>query len=222
MTDEDKPTEVIEPTVEATEGETTPTEPTVEPPTEGTEPPVIPPENVEETLKEKGFNYEELQEEYIKNGDLTKETRDKLAEIGINEDFINDFIAGKKAIYEKQVAEEQAELIKSVGGKETFDNVIKWAAENLTKEDIESLNNVKNMAAQKWILQGFKSSMEAKEGIIPQFVQGGGTPQVEIFESKAQMIEAIKDKRYTTDLAYQDKVTKKIQASRKAGINLGI
>lgn len=185
--------------------------------------PPIDTENIEESLKDKGFDYNELQEEYLANGDLSKETREKLAKIGISEEFINDFIAGKKAVYEKQVAAEQAELAESVGGKEVFDNVIKWAAENLSEEEKLALNDVRSMTAQKWILQGFKNRMEEKEGVVPSFVNGNGQASPpDVFESQAQMIEAIKDKRYTTDPAYAAKVTAKIRASRKAGINLGI
>ena len=71
------------------------------------EEPPIDKENIEESLKEKGFDYNELQEEYLANGDLSAETREKLAKIGISKEFIEDFIAGKKAQIEKKIAEEQ-------------------------------------------------------------------------------------------------------------------
>lgn len=234
MSEETKPTEpTTEPTTPTSVAEepTTPTEPTVAPteePTEPTEPtnPTEPPvdvDNIEESLKEKGFDYQELLQEYADNGDLTEETRAKLAEIGLTKEFVDDFINGKKAIVEQQIAKEQEELAAFVGGKENLDSIIKWAAENMSEEEKLGLNDVKNMAAQKLILEGLKSRMENKEGVLPSFVQGGGqNPSDDIFESQAQMFEAIRDKRYLSDPAYQEKVTKKIQASRKAGINLGI
>lgn len=205
----DTPTEPTEPTAEPTEA-TEPTEPTQQ-------------VDVEETLKDKGLDYTELLQEYADKGDLTAETREKLAKVGFNETFVNDFIAGKKALVEQQVAKEQAELAETVGGKENFDSIIQWAASNLTQEEKEAIGAIKNMSAQKLMLAGLKLRMENKEGVLPTFIQGGGQKSTEeIFESQEQMFEAIRDKRYLTDPAYQNKVTNKIRASRKAGINLGI
>ena len=64
--------------------------------------------------------------------------------------------------------------------------------------------------------------MDEKEGVLPKYVTGTAHTEADIFESQAQMFEAIRDKRYNTDPAYREKVTAKIRASRKAGINLGI
>lgn len=182
----------------------------------------INPDDVEKTLESQGFNYEELQKEYLENGDITQETREKLHKIGMSEDFINDFIEGKKAQNAQKVAQEQAELADFIGGKDTFDSVIKWAASNLSQEEIASINSIRDMTAAKLILQGLKSRMNDNEGTIPQFVNGSGQSFTEdIFESKEQVMEAIRDKRYKTDPAYVKKVTAKIQASRKAGVDLG-
>lgn len=227
MDEPTKPTETVEeptqPTV-PTEELTVSTEPTTQPTVE--EQPVqenASPMDVEKTLKDKGLDYTELLQEYADKGDLTSETREKLAKVGFNEEFVNDFIEGKKALVEQQVAKEQAELAESVGGKENFDSIIQWAAANISQEEKEALKEVRNMSAQKLILAGLKARMDKKEGVLPTFVQGGGqAPTDDIFESQAQMFEAIRDKRYLNDPAYQAKVTKKIQASRKAGINLGI
>ena len=212
------PTEVTEPTTEATE----PTEETTEPTVEPTEPP-IDIDNIEDSLKEKGFDYAELQKEYDENGDITKETREKLNAIGLTDEFIDDFIAGKKAQYEQQMQAATEELAKSIGGKEQFDTVIKWAADNLTKEEIEELNSIKGMTAAKMVLQGLKARMEEKEGVLPTFVQGKGqAADVDYFKSQAEMFAAIRDPRYNSDPAYQEQVTEKIRAARKAGINLGV
>ena len=205
---------------------TQPTEPTTPPAPDNNEtntPPEINEESIEKTLKEKGLNYQELLEEYADKGDLTEETRTKLSKLGFTNEFINDFIEGKKALVEQQVKKEQEELASYIGGKEVFDNVINWAAKNMSNEEKLALNQVRNMETQKLILEGLKARMEKDEGVLPSFIHGGGQDsKPNIFENQAQMFEAIRDKRYNTDPAYQDEVTKKIEASRKAGINLGI
>ena len=227
MSEEEKqptePTENVEPTDEATEA----TEPTTEAteatePTDSSEPPVDV-DNIEDSLKEKGVDYAELVKEYRENGDLSAETRERLAKIGLSEEFINDFIEGKKAQTEKIIAEERAELASSLGGEETLNAVCVWASQNLPKEEIEALNSVRDMIAAKLILKGLKASMDEKEGVIPTYVKGSAKPPVtDLFESQQEMFAAIRDARYNKDEAYTAKVTAKIRASREAGKNLGI
>lgn len=211
-TEEEKPS--TEPTA-AEESTTEPTE-TSEPTAESLK---IDTENVEESLKTIGFDYQALVEEYATNGDLTKETVEKLNKAGITNEFIEDFINGKKA----QVELELNEISQVVGGRESMQTVINWAAKNLKVEEIESINSVRDKNIQKIILKDLKARMDEKEGVPPKFIEGGVKPSTpNIFESQAQMFEAIRDKRYQTDPAYQAKVTEKIKASRAAGINLGV
>lgn len=180
-------------------------------------------EEIKETLKEKGINYQELLEEYADKGDLSEETLQKLDTLGFTKEFVNDFINGKKALIEQQVKREQEELASYVGGQETFDNIIKWAADNISNEEKLVINSIKDITTQKLILEGLKARMEQNEGVLPTYIQGSGQEiKSDIFESQAQMFEAIRDKRYKTDPAYQEAVTKRIEASRKAGIDLGI
>ena len=210
-------TEVTEETTEPTES-TEPTEESSEPST-----PTDEPTDVEETLEEKGINLEELKKEYAENGDLTAETKAKLNKLGLSDEFINDYIESKKAQIEAQIAKEQNELIESVGDKETFNNIIQWAAKNLSTEEKESLNSIRDMTVQKLVLSGLKSRMDKAEGKTPTFVTGGqGGAVTETFASQAEMFAAMRDKRYKTDPAYKEKVVQKISNSRAAGINLGI
>ena len=62
------------------------------------------------------------------------------------------------------------------------------------------------------------------EGKLPETVlQGTGKASVgDVFESREQMYAAVRDARYMKDEAYQEAVTRKIRASREAGIDLGI
>lgn len=177
---------------------------------------------VEQALESSGFDYKSLEDEYIaNNGELSKETLEKLNKQGFSNEFINDFIDGKKALYEQDVNE----LAEVIGGRETYDNVINWAAKNLDVNVIQAVNGIKDKSILKeFILPVLKSKMEEKEGIEPKItLQGtGGEIRVNVFESKEDMYKAIRDPRYNTDPVYQAKITAKIKASREAGIDLGI
>ncbi|MCD7779675.1 MAG: hypothetical protein LUH05_03260 [Candidatus Gastranaerophilales bacterium] len=215
---EETPTEATEPTSESTSEPTTTSEPIAEP-TTAAEPIKIDTENPEESLKSIGFDYQALVDEYAVNGDLTKETVEKLNQAGITNEFIEDFINGKKA----QAELELNEISQVVGGRESMQTVIEWAAKNLKVEEIESINSVRDKNIQKIILKDLKARMEEKEGVAPKLLEGGSKADTSgIFESQVQMFEAIRDKRYNTDPAYTAKVTAKIRASRAAKIDLGI
>lgn len=176
-------------------------------------------EKAKEVLETKGFDYAQLQEEYNMSGEISRETRVKLTEVGITDEILDNYIEGQKAKVEKELDS----ISECIGGREQFNNVIKWAGENLEQAEIESINAVRDVNVMKIILKDLKERMEDKEGITPEYTKGeGGKPKADIFESQAQMMEAIRDKKYQKDTAYRQKIMTKIQASREAGIDLGI
>lgn len=178
-------------------------------------------DKIEDKLTESGFDYKALEKEYLdNNGELLKETREKLNKQGFSNEFIDDFINGKKALYEQEINE----LAEVIGGRQIYDEVIRFASENLEPEVINSINQIRDKNVLKLLLPVLKSQMEEKEGTPPEItLQGnGGSQNIELFESQQQMFEAIRDPRYKNDPAYQAKVTKRIRASREAGIDLGI
>ncbi len=224
--------QISQPTEELNNNEVqTSTEPTDEQPVKAEEPTsdTTPTEvsetqkedKIEDKLTESGFDYKALEQEYIdNNGELSQETREKLNKQGFSNEFIDDFINGKKALYEQEINE----LAEVIGGRKVYDEVINFASQNLEPEIINSINQIRDKNILKLILPVLKNKMEEKEGSLPSItLQGkGGSQNLELFESQEQMFAAIRDPRYKKDPAYQATVTKRIRASREAGINLGI
>lgn len=176
---------------------------------------------LENKLEENGFDYAALEQEYIDNNGLTQETIAKLNKIGFSNEFINDFINGKKALYEQEINE----MAVVIGGREAYNTVIEWAGNNLDAQTIQAVNAVRDKTLIKeFILPILKQRMDEKEGVLPErTIQGSANPPAEdLFESKEQMYAAIRDERYRKDPAYMEKVTRRIRASREAGIDLGI
>lgn len=176
-------------------------------------------EKTEDILEEKGIDFNQLQEEYKQNNGFTEETKQKLQKIGITEDVVNCYIEGQKARAEQEINK----LAECVGGRESFDEILKWTAKNVDKAEIEAINKVTDPAIVKIILKDLQGRMVAKEGKLPSYVNdtAGGNAKPEVFESQLEMREAILDPRYQKDEVYRKKVMKKISASREAGINLG-
>lgn len=225
--EETKPEETEETTKEEPSDEPS-EEPSDEPSDEPTEEPTEESEDLSkiqdkdkasEVLKSKGFDYQELVKEFDEKGEISKETRAKLAEVGVTDELIDGYIEGQKA----KVQKEFDELSECIGGRETFDTVIKWAAENVPQDEINSINAVRDKNVLKIILKDLKSRMEDKEGVTPEYTKGeGGKPAKDIYRSQAEMFEDIMNPKYKKDEAYRKDVQKKITASREAGVDLGI
>ena len=177
------------------------------------------PEEVSTALKGKGIDYDALTQEYMTTGSLSSASMKKLQEVGISADMVDNYIKGCEARMEA----EKNELAECVGGREQMDTIIDWAAHNLPKEEILSINSIRDKYQLKNTLIGLKNRMEEKEGVLPNYQSGdGGKTTVNGFRSQAEMFEAIKDPKYQKDEAYRADVQKKIAASREAGIDLGI
>lgn len=177
------------------------------------------PEDVSNALDKKGLDYNILADEYIANGKLSDKSMASLEAAGIPAEMVNDYIKG----YEARAELERNELAECVGGREAMEEIINWAANNLKKEEIITLNAIRNKFELESVLIGLKSKMEEKEGKTPNYQKGtGDKPTINGFRSQAEMFEAIKDPKYNKDEAYRADVQKKIAASREAGIDLGI
>ena len=170
-------------------------------------------------LEDKGFDYTALQKEFLETGEISQESRQKLEKAGITSDIVDNYIEGQKA----KVEAEKNEYAQYIGGRKNYNEVVSWAEKNLSREEIISINSVRDKNIIKIILKDLKNRMDEKEGKIPEYIEGDGTKSVQnIFRSQAEMFEAISNPKYKKDEAYRKDVQKKIAASRAAGVNLGI
>lgn len=173
----------------------------------------------QEVLQTKGFDYAELQNEFLTTGEISQETRKQLSDVGITGELVDSFIEGQKA----KAEQEKNEIATCVGGRQNFDNIIKWAATNLSESEIKTINSITDKDVIQIILKDLKNRMEEQEGITPNYTNGeGGKPAREVYRSQAEMFDAISNPKYTKDEAYRSDVQRRIAASREAGIDLGI
>lgn len=173
-------------------------------------------EKATEVLESKGFDYQALTEEFQANGDLTPETRDKLAKQGLTPELVDAYIEGQKAIVQRAMED----IASTVGGMENMATIVDWAKANLSEEEKKSIDAVHDPAVIKILLKDLERRMNDSEGYIPQAQLQGGAGDVRgnYFESMAEVEEAINDPRYSKDPAYRAKVAQKLTASREAGV----
>jgi hypothetical protein len=186
-------------------------EPVVEQPKQG-EPSALQIE-ANKAVAKAGLDMKALQAEYIAKGDLTPESKKALADAGIGEEQIKVYQRGMEA--ERQ--DYETKILDGVeGGRETFNEALKWAAENLTAEEQASFNKAVELGDPnigKLAVQGLLSQYQKADG--PRLVSGQRITgdQGDVFRSQQQMVAAQSDKRYSTDPAYRAEVEAKILRS---------
>lgn len=186
-------------------------EPVVETPKQG-EPSALQIEATKAVAKA-GLDMKALQAEYIAKGDLTPESKKALADAGIGEDQIKVYQRGMEA--ERQ--DYETKILDGVeGGRETFNEALKWAAENLTADEQASFNKAVELGDPnigKLAVQGLLSQYQKADG--PRLVSGQRiTGDLgDVFHSQQQMVAAQSDRRYATDPAYRAEVEAKILRS---------
>ena len=104
-----------------------------------------------------------------------------------------------------------------VGGQEEYTNMLKWAAQSMSKDDIDAfdhvigLNDPQAAAFAVFALNKFYRDQVGQEG---EMLTGGRAAQpADVFQSQAQVVEAMGDPRYDRDPAYRQSVMQKLERS---------
>jgi hypothetical protein len=170
-------------------------------------------EIAEQAVADAGLDMSSLQKEYSEKGQLDTKSYEALEKVGITKQYVDNYIAGQEAI-----ANQQANEIKqTVGGDESYQEMVDWASKNMTEGEKQAYNKAVNsgdMDTVKLAVNALKGQFERANGIEPKLVSGKAQPTVEQgFESWAQVTEAMADPRYAKDIAYQNEVKNKLANS---------
>lgn len=154
--------------------------------------------------------------EFGSDGKFTEETADALAKAGIPPEVQNIYLAGLSALQEQQTAAVHG----YVGGEDQYNAMAKWAGQTLSDAELDAFNSaLDNPALAENAVVGLYARYQKarpSEGrkVVPQ---NGTTDGGDIFASRAELTQAMSDKRYKTDAAYQRQVVEKLQRTRAAG-----
>ena len=176
------------------------------------DPAAVTQEQAEQDLKKAGLDFQALSEEFNANGSLSDKSYAELEAKGYPRDLVDTWIDGQKAV----VAQLQQRVYSVVGGQEQYEQMVAWAANNLTPAEIDAYNLATS--------QGEASAKLAAQGLFAQFTNARGSEGklmhgkpagsgVEGFRSHAELTSAMSDPRYKTDPAYRNDVAMKLAAS---------
>ena len=161
------------------------------------------------------FDMAALSKEYAETGGLTEASYKTLADAGISKEYADTYIAGVKALGE-QIGNQ---VKTSVGGEQEYSSMVEWAKTNYDAQQIQAYDQAVNsgnintaMMAAKGLMADYQGA-NGKEGVT----YGGEAPSNissdNVFRSNAEVVQAMRDSRYETDLAYRQDVLDKLDRS---------
>lgn len=163
-----------------------------------------------------GIDLNAISKEFAENeGKLTDATLKSLADKGVTKEQVDGYIAGQQAIGREQ----RNSLAEAVGGDKNLNAILSWAKTGLSAAERSAYNSMidsNNTEGAKLLLGSIAQKYSAANGIDPTLVKGVAAANqsgVKPFESSAQVVEAMKDKRYQTDSAYRRTVEQRLAVS---------
>ena len=110
-------------------------------------------------------------------------------------------------------------LRNAVGGDEKYNEMIGWASDNLTAQEIELYDSVMERgdpASAYFAVQALAYRYQDANGVEGNLVQGKSPATSGGFRSQAELVQAMSDPRYDSDPAYRQDVTRKLERSNIA------
>ena len=163
---------------------------------------------------------EASKEFYANDGTISTETMEKLSGMD-SQELVQTYMDMQGQLPTQPTAdlsESDVNSIKnSVGGEESYTNLMGWAAENVDPADIEAFDALVesgNARSIRLAAAGLKAQYEAQNGFEGEMLTGRApVQQADVFRSQAEVVQAMSDPRYDRDPAYRQDVFEKLDRS---------
>lgn len=157
----------------------------------------------------------------FEEGGISETTLDSLAQLDsrtLVETWAEYISSQKEQVAQAQLNQEQtSQIYQAVGGEQAYGEMVGWAAENLSPDEIAAYDAVVNGGdynATYWAVQGLRSRFAENVGIEGRAYSGNRAPKpADGFRSQAELARAISDPRYRDDPAYRIDVQEKLSRS---------
>jgi len=168
---------------------------------------------VQEELNQSTNTLEPYYKEFADAGGLSEKSYADLAKMGLDKQLVDGYIAGQKSIAESEI--QQVHSI--VGGEENYKQLLDWSTKNLNEAEATAFNDMLDTGSIEQIKLAV-SAIANRAGISgqekPRMLEGDTTANTaDVFESIAQVTQAMNDPRYDKDPAYRKQVEMKIARS---------
>lgn len=165
-------------------------------------------------VTEAGLDMDALSAEYSDKGELTPESLEALAKVGITPDMVKSYIAGQTAETDKA----RETLLAPVGGEEAYTDLITWAADNVPSADIDAYNSVLEGGdpnSIKMAVENLNAKYLEANGQEPAVFLSGkpNTAGTAVYESTADLMKDMGNPEYAKNPAFRAKVEAKLGRS---------
>lgn len=164
-------------------------------------------------------SWDDLSAEFNQTGDVSAETKQKImADLKITDARVVDaYIDGLKNM--KQVA--QAKAIEIAGGANEYNNVLKWASKNFTKEQQAAINQ--SLSSPTWeftwtgLVTQYRSKAQSDTNNPIKAPVGSPNTEVIPYRTDQEYLNDLRDPRYryNTDPDFVDLVHKRVALTAK-------
>ena len=180
-------------------------------------------EPAEETTDEAVDFLWKVNDEYAKNGgQLSEETMEEFSKMSSKE-LVEAYFRYQNTL-EQPTTTQGVELSDAeinqvqnfVGGAEKYQELVSWASENFSEEEITAFDSVVetgNIPAIKLAIQALQYRYNDNMGYEGNMIQGKPAQSREVFRSQAELVRAMSDPRYDQDPAYRMEIMEKLERS---------
>lgn len=192
---------------------------------------------LQKKLGSDGEESEEQVEEEEQSEETDSDLFDRLWEGELNDEFSDELLdelsnadptdlAQMHLDYRRQMeanapevmTEETATQLKDmVGGQEEYTNLLGWAKENFSEQEIEMYDSIMdsgNTQAAFFAVQALALRYQDSVGTEGELIQGrAATDSSQGFRSQAELVNAMNDPRYERDAAYRNDIMRKLELS---------
>ena len=178
-------------------------------------------ETLSDLFKEKNVDPYSIADHFYKNnGQITQEMHDQLTGAGIAKEAVDAYLSGRAQDMgmNSQIAQTDINSIyESVGGEQKYKALMNWASQNLSQDSINSFDNLVNTGDANSIqlaVTGLVAQYQNDNGYEGRMLTGkAAKTNTDVYQSQAQLVEAMADPRYDRDPAYREAVREKLDRS---------
>ena len=158
---------------------------------------------------------------HANNGSISEDHYAQLEKAGLARDTIDTYLDGVRATEgysNEELTSRQIDSVRnSVGGKAEYDKIVGWAGQNLSKDEIQSFDELigtGNVGAIQLAVSGLKAQYETANGFEGK-MYAGKAPKAssDTFRSQQELVAAMSDPRYDEDPAYRQDIIEKLERS---------
>ena len=178
-------------------------------------------ETLSNLFKEKNVDPYSIADHFYKNnGQITQEMHNQLTGAGIAKEAVDAYLSGraKDMGMNSQIAQTDINSIyESVGGEQKYKSLMNWASQNLSQDSINSFDHLVNTGDANSIqlaVTGLVAQYQNDNGYEGRMLTGkAAKTNTDVYQSQAQLVEAMADPRYDRDPAYREAVREKLDRS---------